>query len=390
MTVLHISYQYGRNNTGGAAVAATRLHLAMLEKGVDSHYLCMTQSEPGPNVHIIFDYAKWFGWLYSFGKIKALWHYLGLPVPGFKDCVARINPDVIHVHWLNNGGPSLLQISKVKSEIVVNLHDSWMLTANTPVPLNDDRFITGYNRNNSSFVERRMFARKKVFFDKAKPIVIGPSQWICEQGKKSLLARHCIFFHVSNILSDEYLRSSSFCVSKKFTIVFGCYGGSKNRGKRFCDLVAALELIPLEIKKRMEVVVFGEDRECEVKSGVVVRYVGCIENAEKLCEIYSCGDLFAFPSLSETQGLTKMEAMACGLPVVAFDRTACAEGIEHGWSGWIAKAGDISDFAKGIMYFYGMNISGKLVGIRSEIKLKVKSKLSTDAIVDKILMIYKG
>lgn len=52
MTVVHIAYKYGEKNTGGAAIASTRLHKAMLRAGVNSHYICVHREESeGTNVY---------------------------------------------------------------------------------------------------------------------------------------------------------------------------------------------------------------------------------------------------------------------------------------------------------------------------------------------------
>ena len=59
----------------------------------------------------------------------------------------------------------------------------------------------------------------------------------------------------------------------------------------------------------------------------------------------SC-DLFAFPSLTETFGNVLLEAMASGLPAVAFDRAAAREHLRHGVSGWLAPAADPIAFAR--------------------------------------------
>ena len=48
---------------------------------------------------------------------------------------------------------------------------------------------------------------------------------------------------------------------------------------------------------------------------------------------YASADLFLFPSLTETYGNVTVEAMASGLPVIAFDYGAASEWIENGASG---------------------------------------------------------
>ena len=61
---------------------------------------------------------------------------------------------------------------------------------------------------------------------------------------------------------------------------------------------------------------------------------------EPLAQAYANGDLLAFPSLTETFGNVTLEALASGLPVLAFDYAAAAEVVRHGDSGLLAPVGD--------------------------------------------------
>ena len=64
------------------------------------------------------------------------------------------------------------------------------------------------------------------------------------------------------------------------------------------------------------------------------------QRGETLAEHYASGDLFLFPSLTETFGNVVLEAMAAGLAVVAYDEAAAAQHIRHGHSGALAMPGD--------------------------------------------------
>jgi len=61
---------------------------------------------------------------------------------------------------------------------------------------------------------------------------------------------------------------------------------------------------------------------------------------EDLAAHYASADLFLFPSLTETYGNVVAEAMASGLPVVAYRSAAAAELIVDGENGRLAAPGD--------------------------------------------------
>lgn len=65
---------------------------------------------------------------------------------------------------------------------------------------------------------------------------------------------------------------------------------------------------------------------------------------EDLATHYASADLFLFPSLTETFGNVTQEAMASGLPVVAFNYAAAAELITPGENGLVVPLGDEQGF----------------------------------------------
>ena len=68
-------------------------------------------------------------------------------------------------------------------------------------------------------------------------------------------------------------------------------------------------------------------------------FAGTLSQAE-LARCYASADLLLFPSLTETFGNVTLEALASGLPVLAFDRAAAAEWIVEGQNGWLAPPDD--------------------------------------------------
>ena len=69
-----------------------------------------------------------------------------------------------------------------------------------------------------------------------------------------------------------------------------------------------------------------------------------MQRGEDLASHYASGDLFLFPSMTETFGNVTVEAMASGLAVVTYDYAAGREHIDHGHSGLLAPLHDAPNF----------------------------------------------
>lgn len=402
MKVAHIAYIFGEQNTGGAAIASTRLHKALLSHGVESHYVCVRKMEDGENVHELPVGWKQKLFLFLTKVMRRMWKFTPyhksicmnlVPLFGLERLLKRLNPDVVHVHWLNADVASFEQISKLPFRVVFNLHDLFVINALEPCPYADRRFIEGFNHSNSSWLERYLFNRKRNMISKLKASFIGPSRWVCEQCKISIIGRGYDVYEVSNLIAPDYfakLRNSASIRTTKFTILFGAYGGRKNADKGFPDLVAALQQIPQDIKRQCILKIYGEEAEDCDTEGVKTEFLGKISSAHQMIEILNSADIFAFPSRAETQGMTKVEALICGVPVIAFERTACSEGIVHEVNGWIADDGDIASYSRGIVYFFQLWQAGEIAQKHAVIAKIAKEQYDSRMILDKIILVYSN
>ncbi|MHA6203095.1 glycosyltransferase family 4 protein [Dyella soli] len=69
-----------------------------------------------------------------------------------------------------------------------------------------------------------------------------------------------------------------------------------------------------------------------------------MQRGESLAQHYASADLFPFPSLSETFGNVILEALASGLPVVAYKEGAAREHLRNGHNGYCISPGDEKAF----------------------------------------------
>ena len=71
---------------------------------------------------------------------------------------------------------------------------------------------------------------------------------------------------------------------------------------------------------------------------------------DDLVACYRNADLFVFPSVwEEPFGMPNIEAMACGVPVIATRSGGIPEFVRHGETGLLVERGDADDLAKAII-----------------------------------------
>jgi glycosyltransferase involved in cell wall biosynthesis len=122
------------------------------------------------------------------------------------------------------------------------------------------------------------------------------------------------------------------------------YVGRLAREKKLHRLAAALRNLP---GVHVALVGGGPERERleQVFAGLPATFVGPLHGAE-LAAAYASADVFAFPSDTDTFGNVVLEAMACGLPVVASNVGGQVDLIDDGGSGLLFAPDDTDQFAR--------------------------------------------
>lgn len=118
--------------------------------------------------------------------------------------------------------------------------------------------------------------------------------------------------------------------------------------KRVDDVARIFAKVRAKMPAKLLLVGDGPDRYrielmCrELKICEDVHFLGKLKNPTESLHI---SDLFVLPSESESFGLSALEAMSVGVPVIATNTGGLPEVVEDGISGYLSKLGDVDDMA---------------------------------------------
>jgi L-malate glycosyltransferase len=144
--------------------------------------------------------------------------------------------------------------------------------------------------------------------------------------------------------------------------------------KRVPDTIRIFKQVREQLPAKLLLVGDGPDRsECEnlARELGVEGDVCFLGKQDAIVEILAASDLFLLPSQSESFGLSALEAMSCGVPVISSSIGGLPEVNIHGTTGYISELGDVERMAK-----YAIDL------LTHEQKYKIFSKSARDRAVN--------
>ena len=151
--------------------------------------------------------------------------------------------------------------------------------------------------------------------------------------------RHAAEVSVVPLYADKRLNRVDTAVLGEFVSRLGVspgyvlFVGSLRRHKNWDGLMRAYALMPEQVRIEHNLVLAGPARRNAERAARLAAALGIERQTviagevseEHMSALYSGADVFVFPSFLEGFGLPPLEAMACGVPVVATNRTAVPE-----------------------------------------------------------------
>lgn len=119
--------------------------------------------------------------------------------------------------------------------------------------------------------------------------------------------------------------------------------------KRLLDVVRVFAAVRRAVPATLVLVGDGPDRDAaqheadRLKLGRDVRFLGKVD---RVADVLRGSDLFLLPSQEESFGLAALEAMACGVPVIASRVGGLPEVVVDGETGYLAPVGAVEEMAE--------------------------------------------
>ncbi len=109
---------------------------------------------------------------------------------------------------------------------------------------------------------------------------------------------------------------------------------------------------------------------------------------EALVDAYCAMDVFAFTSLSETQGVVLLEAMAAGVPVVTVDAPGTREVVKDRWNGRIIENPNHQEFINALAWILNCSFE-ELRALKEQAKGMVEG-YAMSSCARRMLEVYEG
>ena len=338
------------DQAGGASKIAYQLALTSrtfftyhlftgIKKRSDDWIFEIPKMEENALTHVLNHHEREGGWL-DFSKLGAI-HLRSNKV--FQE--ARI----IHFHNLHGYyfSYALLPLLGKGKKVIWTLHDDHILTGHCSFTMQCERWKIGCGACPSLDVypalkkdsTKELLYWKKKWIHQLNPIIISPSQWLADRVKLSypnltdVRVIHNgididVFVPGNKVLLREELNLSQ----DQFLVLFVAEFSTDNPFKGG-EIVR--EVIGRNKEDEMCFITIGSEKKSVSSNHIEFPY---ISKDEELAKLYAACDLLFYPTNADNFPLVVLEAMSCGLPVIASAIAGIPEIIEDNVNGFLVES----------------------------------------------------
>lgn len=365
--VVHLSTA---DTEGGSGRAAYRIHEGLRRLGWKSRMLVGRKGTNDPDVDTVYgnsQVSKWSGYF-----IDKATRQLGLAYQWFpwtSRLAAHpwfVDADIIQLFNLHGGyfPIGLLPELSRHAPIVWRLSDMWAMTGHCVYSGSCEKWKSGCGKCPvpQDYVElgidtsALLWRQKARLYAKCDITVVAPSSWTERIARESPLLGQFPVHRIPNGLDTGIFRPIPRAVACEIMqydpgikrILFVAHGLDNNPRKGGTALMDALRLMGPQPGVEILLAGVGGNTWDQAELPIPVRRAGYISDDRFMAALYSCADIMVVPSSVENLPNTLLEAMACGLPAVAFDAGGMADAVLDGATGYLVAQDDVAGLSQRI------------------------------------------
>lgn len=402
--VLHVTE--GSLN-GGAARGALWLHECCLLEGIDSILVVDTSSSVSGVAISKFHkgvlgvlsksfrryYASLIKLLYKKRKKVAFsFNYGGVSV---NQLIEKFNPDVVNLHWINNGFINLGSLASSKVKIVYTLRDFWPVTGGCHYPLACNKFLSlcdncpQYGRpilNYMDWVPKNHNEKMQVLSGHGNVTLVAMNRQLLLELRDSVGFGKCNIEYIPNGIPSDRFKRHIKCLSREKLRI-------QNNSKPIL-LIGANKLdsaykaqgsfINYVIQERLHekylflILGSGHIPSLDIYKKNFI-FIKDVVRPEDLSFVYSAADIYIHTAKQEMFGKMVAESISCGTPVVGFRQYGLSDLVKTPRQGALVDVGDYSSMFEAI----------DLILLSSDKEIVLPSEFDISNVATKYIELYK-
>lgn len=281
----------------------------------------------------------------------ATWRLLDMP---------PARPDVLHLHNLHGYYFDLRALPWLSGQVptFLTMHDPWLLAGHCAHSFDCERWRTGCGQCPNlriypairSDATAHNWTVKRDIYRGSRVYLATPSRWLMDRVSASMLAPAVIEGRViPNGVDLRHFHPADRAAARAAVglpqdakvLLFAANGIRANMWKDYHTMRAAVAALA-ERNEGGELlfVALGETAPSERIGRAEIRFVPFQTDAARVAQYYQAADVYLHAAKVDTFPNVVLEALACGIPVVATAVGGIPEQINAGRTGFLSPAGD--------------------------------------------------
>ncbi|MDX2099457.1 MAG: glycosyltransferase [Leptolyngbyaceae cyanobacterium bins.59] len=311
--------------------------------------------------------------------LRTLHHQLGwefFAYPASRQLLKRCPqiPEIVHCHNLHGselkeGGYFDLRFLAPLSHAVptvLTLHDAWLLSGHCAHSFTCDRWQTGCGQcpdlTIPPSIQRdgtaRNWKQKRAIYQKSRLYVATPSHWLMQKVEQSMLWAGVVearvipngmdltCFKAVEPSDRQVLRAALGIPQDTKVLLFVANYIRTNPWKDYAMLEAAIARLSSQFTTApLLCLTLGDETFAKRVGQVEIRSLGHFSDPSRIAQIYQTADVYLHAAKADTFPNTVLEALACGLPVVATGVGGIPEQVTVEKTGFLVPPGDAAAMA---------------------------------------------